>query len=62
MDFKLTMNLDNAAMQDPDGEPDPYAIAEVLRKAADRVEDDPKFGNLRDTNGNTIGQYNIYGE
>jgi hypothetical protein len=62
MDFVLKMSLDNAAMQEEDGTPDPYAIAKVLRKAADRVEDDPKFGNLRDTNGNTIGQYNIYGE
>jgi hypothetical protein len=61
MDFVLKMRLDNAAMQEEDGTPDPYAIAEVLREAARRAEDDPKFGNLFDANGNKIGEYNTYG-
>ena len=55
MQFTLTMNLDNDdAVQ---GGPD--AIAGYLRDVASHVQAGYGTGNVRDVNGNTIGQYAI---
>jgi hypothetical protein len=62
MELNITMKLDNAAMTE-DGEgitPDGRAVADVLRKLADQMEDDVPMGTSRrimDANGNSIGQW-----
>lgn len=47
----LTLECDNAALQEPD------EIADVLRTAADQVAAGNREGYLRDLNGNTVGHW-----
>ncbi len=64
MEFKLSINLDNAAFQD-----NPSELADILRSLANRLESDNPltgldvgdFTNLpiRDSNGNRVGVANI---
>lgn len=51
MAFTLTINTDNAAFED-EGE---YEVANILRKAAEIVEDGEDSFVLRDVNGNKVG-------
>lgn len=58
MRFELNISTDNAAMVDDP----PAAIAEVLRKLADKmvgtyVPDKGSWGNLYDVNGNKVGSW-----
>jgi hypothetical protein len=59
MTFTLTVDLDNAAFDEP-GE-----LARILRKAAHQVEDEgSRFGSpvvcpVRDVNGNTVGSWEV---
>lgn len=58
--IQITMTTDNAAMQDDaTGEPDAYAIADILRTLAGEIEANglgtlPR--KLRDANGNPVGE------
>lgn len=56
-EFRLTIDTGNEAFQ-----PEPNAeIARILREVADRIESDGRsihwYQNIRDVNGNTVGQY-----
>ena len=58
MEFIIRIALENAAFAD--GE-EGAELARILRKLADRIEsagEAPRcFENIRDVNGNTVGQY-----
>ena len=58
MQFQLTLSLNNADAVE--GGPD--ALAGYLRDVASRVQAGYGNGNVRDVNGNTIGQYEITGD
>ena len=54
----LKIKLGNDAMQTPED------IADALRRTADRITDSVLNGatfNIRDTNGNTVGQWKVTG-
>ena len=55
MEFNLRFNMDNAAFSDyPEGE-----ISSILRKVINKVNDGNEDGQIRDTNGNTVGEWDI---
>jgi hypothetical protein len=61
MRFKLDIQCDNAAFEEPATE-----IARVLREAATRIEggelpEGSGGGKLRDSNGNTVGGWAVTG-
>ncbi len=57
MDFEITFSIDNAAFGDcPMDE-----AARILRDIAQKLEGGQNAGNIRDINGNTIGQYGACG-
>ena len=64
MEFNLTINLDNAAFDDGNGEGN-LELARILRAAAKKVTGitlkDISF-NCRDINGNTVGHYEVSGQ
>lgn len=51
MDFTLTIEMGNAAMQDH------ADVADVLRELAERLEAGELNGSVRDYNGNTVGRF-----
>jgi hypothetical protein len=54
--FRLTIETDNAAFED-DGE-----LARILRRLADKVDAVPAgwdHGNVMDTNGNNVGEWEM---
>jgi hypothetical protein len=53
MQFRLTINCDNAAVQHPD------QLGEIIRSAASQVQSGHGQGNLRDWNGNTVGRFEL---
>ena len=56
--FTFTIECDNAAFSDANGDPWPYPeVARILRATADRVEKLTGQGNMRDVNGNTVGGF-----
>lgn len=63
--FLLRISLGNDAFGADENSPDASAeIARILRECADKVErqtprDMCRFQNLRDANGNTVGQYAV---
>lgn len=63
--FLLRIELGNAAFGDDEHSPETSAeIARILRDCAERVErqtprDMGRFQNLRDVNGNPVGQYAV---
>lgn len=67
--FTLKIKTENAAFRDQNGDFDEYAKArEVLRILKDAVEDFEQnlmwgsiteFKNLRDTNGNIVGEFRL---
>lgn len=60
MQFTLTAQLDNAAMQDEAGEPDPGAIACMLMAAAADVQQGiSRMSPVYDVNGNQIGTWSV---
>lgn len=56
MIFVLKINIDNAAFEFPNAEPE---CAKLLRSAADQVLAGIVFGNLLDINGNTVGYFDF---
>ena len=55
MEFNLRFNMDNAAFSDyPEGE-----ISSILRKVIKQVNDGNEDGQIRDTNGNKVGEWDI---
>ena len=58
MNLALTMDLDNAAFRDEDGQLDLYEVSEGL---ASVTTDMPRqvAGTIRDRNGNTVGHWEI---
>jgi hypothetical protein len=58
MEFKVTINLDNAAFED-DPLPEVRRILSDLEKKLDMAWDvvPGMSGKLKDMNGNTVGQY-----
>lgn len=52
-EFTVTIKLDGADMSTPDG------LARVLHGIAFQLSDGDMFDNVRDVNGNTVGQWNI---
>jgi len=62
--FTLTIRTDNAAFVDPDGAPAPgYELATILRRLAGQLENasDGDHGTVRDSNGNTVGKWELEG-
>lgn len=53
MDFKLTINMDNAAFEDRS------ELTRILRGIARRPEEGQQDGQVRDINGNTVGYWEI---
>lgn len=52
--FKVEINMDNAAFEDS-----PYELADILQGLSEVLRDTYPFvwtGNLRDSNGNTVGK------
>lgn len=58
MQFTLEISLDN----DEPANDHPDTLARYLREVADKVQAGYGNGNVRDINGNTIGQFAITGE
>ncbi len=55
MELEIIFSLDNAAFEDyPMDE-----AARILRDIAQKLEGGQNAGNIRDINGNTIGQYGV---
>lgn len=55
--FKLTVDLDNAAFSD---QYDGQELARILRMVAQRIEDGGipwMYQNIKDINGNIVGKY-----
>ena len=52
--FTLTFRTDNAAFDDDEA---PAEIARILRAAADLAEFGANRGVIRDSNGNTVGEW-----
>ncbi len=57
MKLMIEVKMDNAAFQDNDTE-----LYEMLGRVAMAVQDGEKGGNLRDSNGNTVGRYKVTGK
>lgn len=54
----LTFSMTNAAFEDyPRQE-----AAQVLRKIAGQLENGHEYGNIKDVNGNTIGQWDLHAD
>lgn len=49
--FKLEIELGNAAMKSPDD------VARALRRIADRLEAGAEGGKVMDSNGNSVGKW-----
>ena len=55
MEFNLRFSMDNAAFSDyPEGE-----ISSILRKVIKQVNDGNEDGQIRDTNGNPVGKWEV---
>lgn len=54
--FNLQFECEYAAF---DGEDCSHETARILRKAADQVEQGAEFGNIKDVNGNTVGDFSF---
>ena len=59
MKFTLTFNMDNAAFEDG-GYEELRSILHEVSQMLD-IEEDPNYGPVRDSNGNTIGEWRIEG-
>ena len=58
--FVMTLNLDNAAFHDDDGDFDPNPeLSRILREAAKTVEIGITARSLFDVNGNKVGKFVI---
>lgn len=54
-EFRVLINIDNAAFEDGrDAE-----LARILREVADKLDDGVSAGNVRDYNGNTVGDFGV---
>jgi hypothetical protein len=54
MEFKLQIDMDNAAFADDDGT---FEVARILRDVADGFETSGDTGFVRDFNGNRVGSW-----
>jgi hypothetical protein len=59
MHFRLNINTDNAAFEGEKLVPELTAISD---KALTRIYNDETSGTLRDSNGNTVGSYQLVDE
>ena len=65
MEFKLQFNMDNAAFSEDDGSIIPQIwkrkneVAGILNKVTDDYRDGREAGTIRDSNGNTVGKWEI---
>lgn len=58
--FNLTIDTVNSAFADMNGQ---VEVVRILRKLADKLTSERyDGGNLRDFNGNTVGEANVYEE
>ena len=57
INFKVIMNLDNAAFQDRNTE---METARILREIADKIENGDDSLKIYDINGNSIGSWGFY--
>ena len=55
MDFKLVVNMDNAAFDRGDGR----ELARILREIANKVQDGKTDGRAMDVNGNKVGEWEV---
>lgn len=62
MQFTLTLSLDNADARYEDGSLSYHAASNYIEQAAKAVYAGCAAGNVRDSNGNTIGHYEITGD
>lgn len=56
MDFVLRINCDNDAFGDNALSRD-IEVSYILGRIAQSLEDGKSYGTIRDTNGNTVGEY-----
>ena len=60
MKFSLTFDCDNSAFEyDGDDTALLNEVSRILRTVAKRVQDDDRQGNVRDSNGNTVGKFKL---
>lgn len=57
--FTLTIKTGNAALQTDDGDIDDLALSDLIANVARRVSQGAYRGDVRDTNGNKVGSFNI---
>jgi hypothetical protein len=57
MNATIEIEMNNAAFTDAPA----YELARILRRLADHVDDGGVCTPLRDSNGNTVGQFNLAG-
>ena len=54
MQFTLAIESENEAFEDPQPE-----VVRILREVADQMERGTYCANIRDTNGNTVGTFEL---
>lgn len=59
MELNLHIDMDNAAFGDDDDAVACCEASQILREAAQRIRDGAMSGKLRDSNGNTVGSFEI---
>lgn len=52
-EFRVLIQVDNAAFDDGRN----HEVARILREVADGLDQDVSGGNVRDINGNTVGDF-----
>ena len=57
--FNISIRLDNAAMQDDNGNPDLWAISILLQKVSKELCHGSEHGTVKDANGNTVGEWSL---
>lgn len=59
MVFNLTIKMDNDAYHD---QPVQYELIENLKSVIARIENSHDWGKVKDSNGNTVGEWAIEGD
>lgn len=57
--FIMQFNCDNAAFYDQDEDFDPAAVEHILGEVRHKVSSGEVWGNIRDTNGNKVGFWEL---
>lgn len=58
MQMFITVNMDNAAFEDGEGRPE---CIEILKRISRQLESGFSHGIVKDSNGNTVGNFDVFG-